>query len=163
MFKNKTLNRILQIYYNCNNFRKVCWYHHSIKETLVKNFALVTTVNQELFSQIILLTAPITYLPRQAFRWIFNFFLCHVPPDSKCLFHLWEPTLTFLSFTGHILQVRFLVFPLFEELWPPALWQSPPDPTSLPILIQDHTWIMLPKFTWVAAKSFSLNLNWAEK
>lgn len=63
MFKNKTLNKILQIYYNCNNFRKVCWYHRSIKETFVKNFVLITTVNQEVFFQILLLTDPITHLP----------------------------------------------------------------------------------------------------
>lgn len=51
MSKNKALNKILLIYYNCNNFRKIYWYHHSIKETFVKNFALITTVNQELFSK----------------------------------------------------------------------------------------------------------------
>lgn len=51
MFKNKTLNKILQTYYNCINFRNVCWYCHSIKETFVMNFALITTVNQELFSK----------------------------------------------------------------------------------------------------------------
>lgn len=78
--------------------------------------------------------------PLAAFRWIFNFFLCHVPPGSQCVFQFWEPTFTFLSFTGCILQVRVLVFPLFEELWPPALWQPPSDPTSLPFLIKHHTW-----------------------
>lgn len=156
MFKDKALNKILQIYYNCNNFRKVCWYSHSIKEIIVKNFALITTVNQKLFFQILLLTAPITYLPWQALRWIFISFCAMSHLVLSVYSSSGSPHLHFCPslavFFISSLWGTVTSFPVTASPW--SHLPSHPHPGS-------HLDILL-KFTWAAAKSFSLSLNWAE-
>lgn len=109
---------------------------------------------------------------RQTLRWLFIFFLCLVPPSSKCLFHFQESTnraqnyisvLLWLYSSSHL----FGIFPLWGTVTsrlslhtPTSLWCCLP---SCPHA-RSHLSI-LSKFTWLLAQSFSpcLCLNCKQK
>lgn len=141
MFKNKTLNKILQTYYNCINFRNVCWYCHSIKETFVMNFALITTVNQELFSKSFssLLLSP-TSPGRPSGEFLISF-----SAMSHLVLSVYSspgsPHLHFCPSLAAFFKSGFWYFPSLRNCDFLPCDNLPPDPTSLPILIQDYTWI----------------------